>query len=232
MFKYTKYGYQIADGIEKLVLSLPVENILNSEGNILTICGFGIIFRADTGDGLSNKGKEFKLSTIFETQIADQEPNSVLGDGYIDLIYDSTSYVIYIESGIDPSRKQIPLARDSTNVEFLFKKFNGGKFSSAIPYENQHDVILNNLELNKHLNVPFPNYEALIANSFINKKSGKLYRLDPDPEQLEHISLVQQGMVNNGTFGALTNQDAKTAMLVAMTTKQDKVNTIEEFALT
>ena len=208
------YGYVINEKLtDTIVLAIPEDNILDQNGAVYSVLGYGALFFYKNKKGNEVKD-EFLIATKFETKPSSVQ-KSTHYDGYMDFIYNKDAFFSYNDLPVNNiSKNEMPVIKDSTNVELMFNKFNAGKFSEHIAYENQIYVILNNLNLNKHLDkIPFLFYCIMIGESFIDDNGNK-YRLKMRGKATP-ISLLQIAQTKD-PFSAVTHQDAKTSLLVSM----------------
>lgn len=231
LLKLTPHGYMINEKVtDEITLSIPEDNILDQNGPIYSIFGYGAIFFYKNKKGNEIKD-EFLISTKFETKPSSVR-KSIHYEGYMDFIYTKESYFDYLVNPLtELKNNEIPVIKDSTNVELMFNKFNGGKFSEYIDYKNQIYVILNNMNLNEHLGkIPFLFYCILIAKGFIDS-NGNEYRMSMRGKAYP-VSLLQKAMTKD-PFSAVTHQDAKTSILVSMADdyRDKEPSDLERFSL-
>ncbi len=214
------HGYRVNQKVtDKLVLAVPPDSIISRDGDTIVIFGAGCIFFYKTKAN-NETSKEFVIATLFSSK-----PSSVNDSthypGYMDLEYDKDAYFAYSENVITNIKdNEFPAIKDSTNVELMYDKLNSGKFPEFISYDNQMHVILNNLDLNQHLEkVPLIFNELKIAQGFVNTK-GDPYRYTLSGKS-KPVSLLQIAMMD-GTFSAVTNRDAKTSLMISLNHDKNK----------
>lgn len=227
ILKADSHGYRINTNVtDMLILAVPDDNIMTKTGDTLTILGYGCVFFFTNKKGNEVK-YEFLISTLFNSKPAAIK-TSTHYSGYTDLYFDKDAYFAYLDNPVEVKNNEIPVIKDSTNVELMFNKLNAGKFSEHISYEQQIFVILNNLDLNQHLDkVPLIFYEIRIAKGFIDS-AGKEYRYKLSGKA-QPISLLQTAMTGD-TFSAVTHQDAKTSLMIALADKSTEKSRLETYA--
>lgn len=221
-------GYKInTDVTDKLVLAVAENNVMSKDGDTITILGYGCVFFYTTKKG-NESSNELIIATLFSSKPSSMQPSTHY-TGYTDLIYDKDAYFAYSENPInDIKSNKFPVIKDSTNVELMYDRLNAGKFSEFISYDNQMHVIMNNLDLNQHLEkVPLIFNEIKIAQGFINT-AGNPYRYTLSGKA-KPVSLLQIAMTTD-TFSAVTNRDAKTSLLISMNHKNVESSTLEKYA--
>lgn len=213
----SEHGYRInTDLTDMVIISVPETNIMNRTGDLITLFGYGCVFFYK-----NKKGNELQSSLIIST-LFESRPTAINDSGhypgYVDLVFDKDSYVAYSENPIkDISSNKMPVIKDSTNVELMFNKLNAGKFSEYISYDQQIYVILNNLNLNQHLDrIPLLFYEMRIAKGFIDEQ-GNEYRIKLSGKA-KPVSLLVSAMTSD-TFSSVTHQDAKTSLMISLNDK-------------
>ncbi len=223
------HGYRVNQKVtDKLILAVPPDSIISRDGDTIVIFGAGCVFFYKTKAN-NETSKEFVIATLFSSK-----PSSVNDSthypGYMDLEYDKDAYFAYSENVITNIKdNEFPAIKDSTNVELMYDKLNSGKFPEFISYDNQMHVILNNLDLNQHLEkVPLIFNELKIAQGFVNSK-GDPYRYTLSGKS-KPVSLLQIAMMD-GTFSAVTNRDAKTSLMISLNHDKNKeASTLERYA--
>ncbi len=218
ILKKGKHGAQInTDVTDQLILSVPPENIHASNGEIVTLFGIGCVIFMKNKTGNEVKA-QFVIATVFNSKPTAIRPSTHF-NGYTDLIFDKDAYILYVEQDLT-GQTGVPIIKDSTNVELMYNKLNGGKFSSYVSYDHQMDVIMNNQSLNKRLgNSPLIFDELSIADGFVDEK-GRPYRYSLKGRAYP-ASLLSIAMMKD-PFSAVIHQDAKTSLMISLNNDEDK----------
>lgn len=219
IFKTGLHGNIInTDEISELIIAVPPDNIISKQGDILSIFGIGCTIFTLNNSGTEMVGS-FVIATIFNTKPSAIRPSTHYPD-HTDLVYDKDAYVSYVDQELTNSDGKIPIIKDSTNVELMYNKLNGGKFSSHVDYSSQMDVVQNNLKLNKRLaNSPILFDELSIAYGFVDSK-GDPYRKTLKGECYP-ASLLTLATIKD-PFSALIHRDAKTSMMISLNNRKEK----------
>lgn len=214
------HGLRInTDICQEVILAVPQDNIVSQNGEIASIFGYGCVTFLKNKAGNEVQGN-LLIATIFNCKPTAIKPSTHF-EGYIDIVFDKDAYFAYFEQDVSNTPgNTVPVIKDSTNVELLYNKLNGGKFSEYVDYNNQMDIIQNNLKLNKRLgNSPLIFDELSIANGFVDE-SGEPYRYSLKG-RCKPVSLLTATMLSD-PYSSLIHQDAKTAMMISLNNKKKR----------
>ena len=214
------HGLRInTDICQEIILAVPPDNIVSQNGEVASIFGYGCVTFLKNKTGNEIQGN-LLIATIFNSKPTAIRPSTHF-EGYIDIVFDNDAYFVYFEQDVSNTPgNTVPVIKDSSNVELLYNKLNGGKFSEYVDYDNQMDIIQNNLKLNKRLgNSPLIFDELSISYGFVNE-SGEPYRYTLRGK-CKPVSLLTATMLSD-PYSSLIHQDAKTAMMISLNNKKKR----------
>lgn len=196
--------------VPKLELILNEANIVE-DGDIKVVFGFGPILVTYDDEGNEVEKKSLTLATKFQTKPAD-------------IIHDKDNeeyrYIYYGDSDEDcVFLMSKNIIKDITNVEYMFNLISAGKISTRIDWRKYIKIILNNMELNKSLDVSERDIEILLAEYLRDAEDpSKPVRVTGSDEYT--VLSFRYLTAQQSTFNSVSFEDPKTMLAASLTRKE------------
>ena len=207
--------------VPKLELVLPEANVIE-DGEYKMIFGFGPLMIEENEDGSVIQEATLTLATKFVTKPVEVEH---------DRENKEYTYIYYKKYNEDfPFCVNKNFVKDITNVEYMFKLISGGKVSTRIDWRDYMEIILNNMEMNKALDVSERDIEILLAEYLRDAENpAKPRRLTGSDD---YTVLSFRALTNaQSTFSSIMFEDPETALTTSLSRKKsdESVSPLEKY---
>lgn len=212
-----KNYFKLDEENDRWLVDVPRLEMVLNEGNIVEdgdeklIFGFGPLLIYQDEDGETIEEMSLLLATKFPTKPVEIE---------YDRDEEEYRYIYYKEYNDNyPFCTTLNLVKDITNVEYMFNMIASGKVSTKVDWRHYIQVILNNMVLNKELDVAQRDIEIMLAEYLRDAEDPtKPVRLT-DNEDYTILSFRELTSVQS-TMASVGFEDPKSALTASLTRKE------------